>query len=38
MEKIAVIVQYYTEANDFELVFEFDQCLLLTFMMITECL
>ena len=38
MEKIAVTVQYYTEANDFELVFEFDQYLLLKFMMITECL
>ena len=38
MEKIAVTLQYYIEANDLELVFEFHQCLLLKFRMITECL
>ena len=38
MEKIAVTPQYYIEANDLELVFKFDQCLLLKFRMITECL
>ena len=32
MENIAVTLQYYIEAN------EFDQCLLLKFRMITECL
>ena len=38
MEKSAITLQYYIEANDLELVFDFDQCLLLKFRMITECL
>ena len=38
MEKISVTLQYYIEANDFEPVFEFDQCLLLMFRMITQYL
>ena len=38
MEKSAITLQYYIEANDLELVFDFDQCLLPKFKMITECL